>query len=48
MLGITIGCLLGMCPLFFMGGDEKEEKVTDVTVSATLEEETPIVVVEKT
>lgn len=39
VLGITIGCLLGMCPLLFMRGDEKTEKPTDVSVSASPEEE---------
>lgn len=32
----------------FMGGDDKEEKVTDVTVSATSEEEVVKAVEEKT
>lgn len=48
MLGITIGCILGMCPLLFIKGDEKEEKPTDVTVSASPDEETAKEIEEKT
>lgn len=29
MLGITIGCLLGMCPLLFMKEDKEKEKDKD-------------------
>ncbi|XP_063702774.1 transmembrane protein 65 isoform X3 [Culicoides brevitarsis] len=39
VLGITVGCLLGMCPLLFTNSN-KNEKPTDVSVSAALDEET--------
>uniref|UniRef100_A0A336LG78 CSON005009 protein n=1 Tax=Culicoides sonorensis TaxID=179676 RepID=A0A336LG78_CULSO len=48
ILGITIGCLLGMCPLLFINSDEKAEKPTDVSVSASPEEEAIKINVEKT
>uniref|UniRef100_A0A336MKV3 CSON000764 protein n=1 Tax=Culicoides sonorensis TaxID=179676 RepID=A0A336MKV3_CULSO len=48
ILGITIGCLLGMCPLLFINSDEKAEKPTDVSVSASPEEEAIKIAVEKT
>lgn len=39
VLGITIGCILGMVPLLFIKSKEEEvAKEVDVTVSASAEE----------